>query len=144
MKGINIYSGEAGLGAALTNPTELARRKGRLSKPYPVVFQGQKYADVESAYQILKTGDTVADDALMVNLIAAKLEQHPDLFLQVAEAGGVAFLEQCCHFTGARSTRFRAWEGQGRSSRFIRNLIAGFEKAANRAGRDSGWQGTLF
>jgi hypothetical protein len=64
----------------------------------------------------------------MVDIIAAKLRQHPRLGEAVKRRSGVSFLERCEHFTGARSESFRAWEGFGRESRFIRNLIAGYER----------------
>jgi hypothetical protein len=57
----------------------------------------------------------------MVDIIAAKLRQHPRLGEAVKRRGGVDFLERCEHFTGARSEAFRAWEGFGKESRFIRN-----------------------
>lgn len=124
---MNIYSGTPGLGGALTNPTELARRKGSIVDRYPVRYQRRDYPDVETAYLALKGRSPAANDTLMARLIAAKFDQHPALFAAVAERGGVAFLESCEHRTGARTERFQSWEGRGRGSRFIRNLIAGYE-----------------
>jgi hypothetical protein len=129
MEGINIFSGEPGLGGALTNPTEMAKRKGCIDVRYPVTYHSRAYPDVELAYHVLATGDAKSDDELMANLISQKFLQHPALMEEVTTRGGVAFLEVCGHFTNARSERFQSWEGQGRESRFIRNLIAGYEKA---------------
>lgn len=129
MDGINIFSGEHGLGGALTNPTEMAKRKGCIDVRYPITYHSRAYPDVELAYHVLATGNVDSDDELMANLIAQKFLQHATLFDTVAARGGVAFLERCSHFTNARSAGFQSWEGQGRDSRFIRNLIAGFEKA---------------
>lgn len=129
MTGINIYSGADALGAALTNPTELAFRKGALTTRYPVTFANRAWPDAEAAYLTLKTGNACDDDRLMADIIAAKLRQHPGLKAAIAERGGVFFLERCTHFTQARSERFQSWEGEGRSSRFIRNLIAGYEQS---------------
>lgn len=143
MRGINIYSGAGGLGSALTNPTELAFQKGMLKRRYPVVFGGRRWPDVETAYLTLKGQDSAANDRFMAELIAAKLIQHPVLLEAVRARGGVAFLEACSHFTGARTERFQAWEGQGRESRFIRNLIAGFELAEAGSATQAG-QGSLF
>ena len=129
---MNIFSGSTdgnGLGAALTNPTQLARRKGRIKQDYPVHFNGVDWPDAEHAYLTLATGDTEHDDKLMVEIIAAKFAQHPALRAAVEDLGGVCFLETCKHITNARSARFRAWEGFGRQSRFIRNLIEGYRLA---------------
>lgn len=129
-KGINIFSGEGGLGSALTNPTRLARQKGMLSRDYPIRFCGKTYPDVESAYQQLKDPDDPEKaDALMVDLIASKFVQHRDLMYEVIQRGGVAFLTTCTHYTGAQTAPAQAWEGAGANSRFIRNLIRGFECA---------------
>lgn len=129
MAGINIYSGEKGLGGALTNPTELAFRKESIQNSYPVKFRNREFADVEEAYHVLAGPSPEENDKLMALLIACKFEQHPMLFQAVIKRGGVAWLDQCSHFTYAKSEGFQAWEGQGRESRFIRNLIAGFELA---------------
>lgn len=129
MDGINIFSGEHGLGGALTNPTEMAKRKGCIDVRYPVTYHSRAYLDVELAYHVLATGNVDSDDELMANLIAQKFLQHQALLETVTGCGGVAFLEQCSHFTNARSASFQSWEGRGRESRFIRNLIAGYEKA---------------
>lgn len=130
-RGMNIFSGSQdgdGLAASLTNPTELARRKGLIKQSYPVAFWGSMYPNAEAAYLTAAWGIRDAfRDALMADIIVAKFEQHPELARRVTELGGVAFLERCRHLTGAKSERFRLWEGFGRGSRFIRNLIAAFE-----------------
>jgi hypothetical protein len=113
--------------AALTNPTELARRKGRLARSYPVVDKTWKrWPDSEAAYKAFKTGDTSRDERVMVRIIAAKLQQHPELTQGIDERGGVAFLKRCTHLVGVRNSR---WEGQGVESRFIRCLIAAYDTA---------------
>lgn len=125
--GINIFSGApTELGAALTNPTELAREKECVRKRYSVLFAGTRYADAESAYHQLGSADPQQRDQLMVELIAAKLTQHPELQVQIHERGGVAFLTACTHWTNASSEKGKAWEGAGLDSRFIRNLVAGY------------------
>lgn len=131
----NIFSGSTdgnGLAAALTNPTSLSRRKGTTQRDYPVYFDGVEWPDAETAFlnrqQHWQVYGPSGVDSLMVDIIVAKLEQHPQLAYAVKRRGGVAFLAQCEHFTGATSDRFRAWEGHGRESRFIRNLIAAYER----------------
>jgi len=129
---INIFSGESGLGAALTNPTQMARLKGRLERDYPVMYQGQRWPDVESAYKALAAGEAseAVRQALLVELIAHKFQQHPQLRAEVIRRGGSAWLTTCSHFTQARTARAQRWEGEGLASPFIQVLVAGFERSA--------------
>lgn len=111
--------------AALTNPTELARRKGNVTRSYPLVDKtGRVWRDAEAAYKAYKTGDTPRDERLMVRIIALKLKQHPCLVEGIKARGGIAFLERCDHLVGIKGSR---WEGKERHSRFIRCLIVAFE-----------------
>ena len=111
--------------AALTNPTELARRRGNVPRAYPLVDKnGWVWRDAEAAYKAFKTGDTPRDERVMVRIIALKLKQHPALVEEISARGGVTLLERCDHLVGVRGSR---WEGRGRKSRFIRCLIAAFE-----------------
>lgn len=128
--GINIWSGAEGLGGALTNMSELAKKKGKIKHSYFVKVDGVVYHDSEAAYQRLKRpGQDVFNDNLMIHIIGHKLQQNAKLLSLVIENGGKAWLETCSHQTGAKSPSFQSWEGIGRRSRFIRNLIAGFEMA---------------
>lgn len=129
-EGVNIFSGGYGLGAALTNMTERAFEKGCLRKHYPVKIGDIVYGDSEAAYQALKVPeDDAYNDKLMIDIIALKFLQHPKIAERVAENGGAAWLAKCSHFTKAASPRFQSWEGAGLKSRFIRNLVAAYEKA---------------
>lgn len=141
---INIFSGAEGLGGALTNPTELARRKGCVKQAYPVLFAGRLWTDVETAYHVLAQDTAVVEerDALMIELIASKFRQHDELRRQVTENGGAPWLRACSHFTNARTARAQSWEGAGLESRFIRNLVLGFERAQHPPTEQG--QGTLF
>ena len=133
--GINIWSGATGLGGALTNMTVLAKSKGGIQQEYPVVIGSVTYEDSEAAYQSMKIpGQPQYNDSLMVDIISAKLAQHPRLLSAITKRGGVAWLELCEHFTGAKSARFQAWEGIGVKSRFIANLINGYRKAMTGVG----------
>jgi hypothetical protein len=100
--------------------------KGLLSRQYAVRFRGRLWPDAEAAYQHLKCGDAVRDDNMMVEIVAAKLLQHPEVMAEVLALGGTAFLRRCSHLTGARSSGAKAWEGTGIDSRFIRNLVDAF------------------
>ena len=128
----NIWSGSKTL-AVLTNPTVLAKKKGNLKHDYPVHYQGVDYPDVETAYQQLKRNnqdhlEMDARKALLTNIIVAKLQQHPQLVEFIEFNGGLAWLEQCSHFTNAKTAHFKAWEGNGRDSAFIHCLICAFKQ----------------
>jgi hypothetical protein len=125
--GVNIWSGaDTVLGAALTNPTELSREKGKVLKRYSVLFKGTRYRDAEQAYKVLRLESTHERDRLMAELIAAKFTQHPELLAEVTALGGVEFLSVCSHWTNANSESSQRWEGAGLESRFIRNLVSGY------------------
>jgi len=122
----NIWSGSK-THAVLTNPTELAFRKGNLRHHYPLNFGGRTYSDLEEAYQALKTGHEKNLD-LMVALIIEKFQQHRDITEAVIRSGGADFLEKCSHFCGARTARFQWWEGHGCQSPFIKCLVQAFKQ----------------
>lgn len=114
--------------AALTNPTVVSKRKGKIKYEYPVTIDGVTYADAESAYQKLKWGGKAEQRfAVMTRVIKAKLEQHPRLVDMIKQRGGVEFLESCSHKVTSRGS---VWEGEGRDSAFIRCLIEAFESTA--------------
>lgn len=119
----NIWSGDKRL-AVLTNPTELAFRKGSLRRHYGIMFNDEAYADVEAAYKANKEYNDKA--ALMTELIRIKFLTYPEIMEAVIASGGVEFLEACSHFTGARS---KYWEGDGIKSKFICCLVEGFRLA---------------
>jgi len=120
---VNIWSGSKelnGFAAALTNPTELAKRKGNLINSYPVKFRNRTFIDAESAYKFYKTGNLVDDMKVMTEIITAKLQQYPRLKAKIKDLGGILWLENCHHIIGIKRSR---WEGYGRNSNFIICLI---------------------
>jgi len=125
---INIISDAKGLGGALTNPTEIAFRKGKIEQHYPVMFNGLTYPDAECAYKanITTRGVCDANVRLMIHIIEAKLRQHPILFEAIAKRGGTFWIEGCSH-VGYGGT----WEGQCLSSAFIRALTLAYVRASN-------------
>jgi hypothetical protein len=150
---INIHSGsDSPLGAALTNPTETARYKGKIQHSYPVSFRGNPYraantshkaekyfngkpegvpyVSAEDAYQAWKETVPVGRDRdrLMAEIIATKLQQHPKLMRGIEANGGTRWLEQCEHTVTGRSF----WEGKGRNSPFILALIEAYEQVQKR------------
>lgn len=128
---INIWTGARGIGGALTNMSERSKEKGSIKHSYPVTVNGRNFADSEAAYQAMKISKNEAyNDGLMIDLICLKFQQNALLREVVDENGGSEWLRKCAHFTQAVSERAKSWEGQGYSgSRFIRNLVHGYEKA---------------
>lgn len=127
-EGINIYSGESGLGAALTNPTELAKRKGGITRSYPIRVDGALFGDVEIAYFSLRTKCQNDQEIreLMTALIAIKLQTYPELQQAITDHGGVAWLQKCTHYTSSNRQNISTWEGDATSSKFIQLLIQGY------------------
>jgi len=124
---VEISSNAKGLAAALTNPTELAKSKGNLAESYPITFNGKNYKDVEAAYQALKdkseartkpTKENSNNYRLMVDLISAKLEQHPRLISSITEKGGVDWISSSTHQPTKQNT---VWETGGQDW-FIESL----------------------
>lgn len=127
----NIYSGLRSARTVLTNPTELAKKKGNLKHSYPVTINGRVYVDAEAAYQHLKwrtSGSWEDRFCLCVEIIEAKLRQYPVLVQFIKVNGGAGWLEKCSHHVGAKTGGFQEWEGNGRDSGFIRALIAAYER----------------
>lgn len=140
---INIFSGEKGLGGALTFPTEMSYSKGSISNKYPVVFEGVQYPDAESCYHSLK-GKYSNSELLYVNIAATRFNQYPSVCREIERRGGVSWLMTCSHVTGATSDRYKAWEGDGMSSKFIRLLADGYSLYLKGIEFSKAPQGSLF
>jgi hypothetical protein len=115
-QGVEISSNSKGLAAALTNPTELAKQKGNLTQSYPVTFDGVTYKDAEEAYQKNKgkykpegLGKGSTYD-LMVQILEAKLKQHPRLVEEITKIGGQEWLSNATHQPTNKNT---VWETGG-------------------------------
>jgi len=115
---IEISSGVKGFGAVLTNPTELAKKKGNLTKSYPVIFEGKTYKDAEEAYQKNKSNYTVKGRGpgstyeLMIKILKAKLEQHPDITNEITKQGGFKWLLAARHQPTNKNS---VWETGGQN-----------------------------
>ena len=132
----NIWSGDKRL-AVFTNPTELAFRKGNLKRHYPVIYRGQQWPDIEAAYHAHKEGLNFEQrQTLLTKLIGLKLLAYPDIFTVLQNSGGLAWIEQCRHYTGARTKGMHTWEGIGLDSAFIRCLYRAYAALT-----DSFWTG---
>ena len=115
--GVEISSNAKGLAAALTNPTELAKSKGNLVQSYPVEFRGTTYKDAEAAYQALKNTATKDEGPnstynLMVDIIKAKLQQHPRLVSEITKKGGSAWILASTHQPTKQNS---VWETGGKN-----------------------------
>lgn len=124
----NIWSGNRNL-AVLTNPTEIAFRKGNLKRHYPITYHGTIYKDSEAFYQAKTRGikpDTERCYQICHCAILLKLRQYPEIFKAIEDSGGIEFLKQCSHVVYNKSSR---WEGFGENSGYIRCLISAFKIA---------------
>lgn len=126
----NIHSGTKNGLAVLTNPTVMAKRKGTVRGDFPVTVDGKLYEDAEAAYQEIKWTIPNTDrdrEDLCTRVIAAKLEQYPQLVEFITHNGGVTWLSKCSHHVHAQSSGFQYWEGDGFDSAFIRCLIKAYK-----------------
>lgn len=131
------------LGAVLSNATELAKKSGNLENDYKVSVNGNPeaqagkygqethefkpagvpYNSAEHAYhhqaQINPNKDPYK---LMVEVLQAKLEQHPRLAKTISKKGGIEYLENA-QITNEQD---KQWEGKGKNSKFIRALTEAY------------------
>jgi len=128
LAGINISSGsDDPFAAALTNPTELAFKKGKIKGHYPVTMGEVTYPDAEAAWQALKPPLTEPSEkrtGVMTDILEQKLRQNPQLEAEITNRGGVPFLERSSHLLKGKNW----WEGRGTESPFISSLVAGYKR----------------
>ncbi len=109
--------------AALTNPTELAKRKGKVGKSYPLTINGVQYPDLEAAYKTYQRerGPNAFNKELMFALMCKKWETYPSLLAETEKRGGGPYLASLAHLvTGG------PWEGIGVDSPFIAQLVRSY------------------
>ena len=140
-----------GLLAALANATALAKKQGKLQNDYQVSVNnnpeaaagqygvethlqkplGVAYASAEHAFNHQKQLHPSADEyKLMVEVLQAKLEQHPRLIEAIANRGGTEWLENCTNVTNAQD---KQWEGKGFESAFIRALSCAYTNVVEKS-----------
>ncbi|WP_243146674.1 putative molybdenum carrier protein [Scytonema sp. UIC 10036] len=66
----------------------------------------------------------------MVQVLHAKLEQHPRLVDAIAKRGGTEWLENCTNITNAQD---KQWEGKGKESAFIRALTEAYTNVVEKS-----------
>lgn len=133
VKGENISSKGSALARKLTNP----------GNNIQVEYKGRIYRNAEHAYQTWKSGefDEVAYNSkafkpvgrkpvnkatsfnTMVEILTAKLEQHPELIEEINAKGGLAYLQNSWHSV----TGDQFWEKEGN---FIKALVEAYKAAA--------------
>jgi len=122
--GIEIASGTADLGGALTNMTVLAKKKGKIVSDYPIAYEGVPYEDVEKAYQTHKNPREAVNKPsrqdsynykLMVELISIKLRTYPDLLDGITEEGGSEWILKSTHNPSKKGGTPKVWETVGQN-----------------------------
>ena len=129
----NIFSGSNDpFLAAITHPTSIARRKGKVKKDYPIRYGGRTYEDAEEAYTKLireprKKGQNPNEEDIMHGVNRAKLKQHPRLAEEITARGGVEYLKSLSHdvpttYPGSK----KLWEGKGIESKMLQVLARAY------------------
>ncbi|BDA75896.1 hypothetical protein CAL7716_100620 (plasmid) [Calothrix sp. PCC 7716] len=129
----------SGIGAVLNNATSLAKNSGNLTSDYEISINGNPeapagkygrethqlkpagapYKSAEHAYEHQKQTDPNKDTyKLMVEVLQAKLEQHPRIASTITKLGGIDYLEKA----KVTNQNDNQWEGIGKESKFIRAL----------------------
>ena len=123
----NISSKGSGFAKKLTNPGNNLK----------VTYKGREFRNAEHAYQTYKSGefDQKAYDSnafkpvgskpanrntnyqTMVDILKAKLEQHPELIEGIGQRGGLSYIEESTH----NVTGDKFWESKGQN-KFIEAL----------------------
>ena len=99
--GILISSSKTGISAMLSPNTEDAKKSKKLTKSYPVTFQGKSYKDVLDAYN--KTKAPIERESKLINknllidhmtsILEERFKQHPRIFGVLYDKGGLDLLQ---------------------------------------------------
>ena len=171
-----------GLGVALSLATALAKEQGKLQNDYQVSVnnnpeapagqygvethvqkpEGVAYASAEHAFNHQKQLHPSADEyKLMVEVLQAKLEQHPRLTEAIAKRGGSEWLENCTAIattggtptdsslksgnpptrlsstthclTNITNAQDKQWEDKGKESAFIQALSEAYTNVVEKS-----------
>ena len=97
--------------------SEFAKQLTNYGNTVSVVFNGKTYRNAEHAYQTWKSGEfdevaynskeakpkgtkkvnTEVSDSIMVDILTAKLQQHPELVKGIADRGGLDYINASTH-----------------------------------------------
>lgn len=99
--GIVISASKTGISAMLSPNTEQAKKAKKLTKSYPVTFQGKAYKDALDAYE--KTKDPIQRESKLINknllighmssILEERFRQHPRIFGILYDKGGLDLLQ---------------------------------------------------
>lgn len=132
VKGENVFSKGSEFAKKLTNP----------GNDLVVEYKGKTFRNAEHAYQTWKSGEfdqaafeskafkpvgkKAANKATnyqtMVEILTAKLQQHPELIEGINERGGLAYIQQSTH----NVTGDKFWESAGQN-KFIQALAEAYQ-----------------
>ena len=138
-KGVNISSNEKGIGGALCIDDRTNRNKGFITKPYPVMYQGEIFdcaidlfrnkTLMNKYFHSIETNPDKIDplDWLIVCL-TEKFKSNPFLWRAVKERGGVYYLDGCTHYKAGNINDVK-YEGEGPYSLYICSLIDAYIEA---------------
>lgn len=143
-------------GAALALDTASALAKGKITKSYPVSFRdnpqrpantknylefypelkpsGEPFISAQDAYYFYsKDLDKNEKYRLMVEILTAKLEQHPRLTTTIERCGGKSWIASCSHYNltaqSGEPVPFEEnsfWTGDGLESKLLVALIEAY------------------
>ena len=128
----NISSAGKGLLGALTNPTELSKKKGNIQKDYPITYKEVEYISSEAAYKAHKEklpdlkDETVKE--LMIDIMEVKLLKYHQLVTAINTKGGLAWLDVATHKVKRRGDRWET-DGMFKGSKglFMESLIEAYK-----------------
>ncbi len=146
---INPTTG-VGLGAVLSNATVLAKESNNLRNDYQVSVNGNPeapagvygrenqafkpdgvpYNSAEHAFEHQKQVTPDKDPyKIMVEVLQAKLQQHPNIVNTIEKKGGLAYLENA-QITNETD---KQWEGKGKESKFIQALTEAYTNVVEKS-----------
>lgn len=142
-KGIEINSYQDDLGFALTNPIFTTptgyewnrewtpkQKEWRAYMSNGIVFNNERYRDVEEAYQKNKDKYPIGEarDNFMTNLLVIKLQTYPLLVEKIKERGGLVFINNSTH----NPTNGKNYWETSHSNGFIKALSKAYEQVTSK------------
>lgn len=124
--------------------SSFAKKLTNLGNNLSVTYKGKVFRNAEHAYQTYKSGefDQVAYNSkqakpkgskkanfnknfdIMVEILTAKLQQHPELMQGIAERGGLSYIEQSTHDVYGKD---KYWETSSGQNKFIEALAQAYK-----------------
>ncbi|NJN07482.1 MAG: ribonuclease HI family protein [Richelia sp. RM1_1_1] len=148
-----INPNASGLGAVLSNATDFAKKSGKLENDYQVSINGNPeaqagkygleshdfkpagipYNSAEHAYVHQSQVNPDKDPyKVMVEVLQAKIEQHPRLAKTITKKGGIDYLENAQII----NEQDKQWEGKGKESKFVRALAEAYTNIVEKSSQN--------